>query len=89
MTSNDTPVSTIQKLVFAYSERQKRLPEEAMEVSFLETDYRNVEQLFCKLERLLNDKAFNEKTGDECKVLLAHETGKDPWCTFKNILNGV
>ena len=44
MTSNDTPVSTIQKLVFAYSERHMRLPEEVLEVSFLETDYRNVEQ---------------------------------------------
>ena len=88
MTSNDTPVSTIQKLVFAYSERQKRLPEEAMEVSFLETDYRNVEQLFCKLERLLTDQAFNEKIGEECEVLLGHEMVKKPWDAFKKILNG-
>ena len=86
--ANGTPISTIQKLVFAYSERQKRLPKEAMEVSFLETDYRNVEQLFCKLEWLLNDQAFNEKIGEECKVLIGHEMVKKPWDAFNKILNG-
>lgn len=86
---NDTPVSTIQKLVFAYSERHKRLPKEALEVSFLETDYRNVEQLFGKLERLLTDQTFNDQIGEKCKALLAHEIGKNPWDAFKKILNGV
>ena len=89
MTSNDTPVSTIQKLVFAHSERHMRLPEEALEVSFLETDYRNVEQLFGKLERLLTDQTFNDQIGEKCKALLAHEMGKNPWDAFKKILNGV
>jgi hypothetical protein len=89
MTSNDTPVSTIQKLVFAYSERHMRLPEEVLEVSFLETDYRNVEQLFGKLERLLTDQTFNDQIGEKCKALLAHEMGKNPWDAFKKILNGV
>ena len=86
---NDTPVSTIQKLVFAFLERHKRLPEEALEVSFLETDYRNGEQLFGKLERLLTDQTFNDQVGEKCKALLAHEMGKNPWDAFKKILNGV
>ena len=54
----------------------------------METDYRNGEQLFGKLERLLNDQAFNEKIGEECKVLLGHEMVKNPWDAFKKILNG-
>ena len=87
--ANDTPVSTIQKLVFASSKRHKCLPKEVLEVSFLETDYRNVDQLFGKLERLLTDQTFNDQIGEKCKALLAHEMGKNPWDAFKKILNGV
>ena len=86
---NDTPVSTIQKLVVTYSERQKFAPEEAIEVSFLETDYGNSEQLFCKLEQLFTNQTLNNQIGEKCKVLLAHEMVENPWGDFKNILNGV
>ena len=55
----------------------------------METDYRNVEQLFGKLERLLTDQTFNDQIGEKCKALLAHEMGKNPWDAFKKILNGV
>ena len=86
---NDTPVSTIQKLVSAFSKSQKCSPNKAIEVPFLEADYGNSEQLFCKIERLLTDQAYNEQTGEKCKVLLRHEMSKRPWKAFKNILNGV
>ena len=86
--ANGTPISTIQKLVFAYSERQKYSPDEAVEVSVLETDYGNSDRLFYKVERLLTDQAFNDQTGEKCKVLLRHEMVQNPWGTFKDILKG-
>ncbi len=87
--ANNTPVSTIQKLVAAFSESQKCSPNKAIEVPLLEADYSNSGQLFHRLERLFIDKAYNEKIGEKCKVLLRHEMSKSPWETFKNILYGV
>ena len=86
---NDTPVSTIQKLVAAFSKSQKCSSNKAIEVPFLEVDYGNIEQLFCKIEGLFTDQAYNEQTGEKCKVLLSHEMFKRPWEAFKKILNGV